>query len=646
MSKSKRTANLAIVSTPVEQTPVEITEVHEAEIVDESTSLALVSETPEPTIEEQICTLEAALAVATAERDNDLAPMSGDTEAMTQISDQIRTLRARLRAATVGDAIADAQASLAGLAAGVAAGSVAVSDKSTRDASWNGHVDEEGAERAKIQERLAVALGHDLLPPVYEIGTIVNSTGVANARAFRAEFEAMPDAIDACQDFRSKFKMEERHDYRLQIRQMIMLPDGSIAVNGSVIDDETGEEISFSEPLKVEREAMKSIIGDVVKALPRGSMVPRSASQYMENCPPDLRAINFNHWQQITAAKVEKMGLVIPAMRDKDGKVIANALATLSDPEVARTKIRTRKDGDRRGIYANVSESYTNMDADHAVELLEVACKMIKAKTGADLRARIDYNGRTTRATIVTHSTVNPEKYVAGEIFRAAAFMGWDDTGSGSLWGHGSVDRNRCRNLIIVQCSEAGSFRVDHRGGFAKIIKELVAGLTGAFESVAAFGSIWSQACNSSLLLPEATADLTAALKTDRGRAEVFALNAASLITKRSGSSYLMDMPGSSDDSRVAKIVPDLLRMWKKDLEDGASSAIQKDGGLTTAAMVNALTRYAHEIDKNKERGSRLEAAAGSLLTAKRPVYKLVDPAVYAEWEVTPADLVTKSGIC
>jgi hypothetical protein len=519
-----------------------------------------------------------------------------------------------------------------------------------------GFVDLEGKARAENHADIMRFLGHPVEATVYPIGYTVDETGVRNAKAKRAEVDAMPYAVVALDQLSELVVKEDRRDILGRTRDLRALPDGRLQTTAEfkeIVTDEEGKPATKIYPagfiLKPEELSLIDLATDIKNALPAGSPMPAALSQTLISSPPMLRAQIVNFWQEF---KPEDHGIT-PLVKAAPGAKIdwnhvratggsewreelKDQLVPVVNTEKTR-KLRTRLQNGERTLYATVGEDFPPIDVDMVAAIAKFACSQIPG----DLRARCDYDGRNVRITIISHSTVDPRLYVAGEVFRASAFLGTDDTGGGAIWGYGALDRNLCRNLIILQSSKAGAFRIEHRGvNMRELIEKLVLGVKNAFSSVAVFADLWSNACEEALYLPQG---VTSAPKVIREAAEVFALNAAALVTKRDRSGkHMLTMRGSSDASRVQNLVPSMLKMWKKELGE-PSSAILNHNGLTRAAMVNALTRYAHEIESDSFRGSELEREAGDLLTARPWTLPTVDQ--WNQWETTPEAIVMAAGV-
>jgi hypothetical protein len=77
-----------------------------------------------------------------------------------------------------------------------------------------GRIDATGAARAKADEVAAKQIGLSPRPPVYEIGSRVNATGVGNFRRSRDKFEVNPYLSDLSRTFCDQIKNEAREDVR------------------------------------------------------------------------------------------------------------------------------------------------------------------------------------------------------------------------------------------------------------------------------------------------------------------------------------------------------------------------------------------------------------------------------------------------
>src|SRR5262249_49090982 len=126
--------------------------------------------------------------------------------------------------------------------------------------------------RASADETAATRAGFALKPPIYALGTAVNSVGVKNFRQSRRDFEELPYAHGACVDLAAAVAAEGRADETVEAPTLEMLETGQLRTP------------STTHPLA----------GRGCDGLSRS--VPPGGAGYLTACPPILRAWNVNHW--------------------------------------------------------------------------------------------------------------------------------------------------------------------------------------------------------------------------------------------------------------------------------------------------------------------------------------------------------------
>jgi len=272
--------------------------------------------------------------------------------------------------------------------------------------SANPLVSTEGAQRAKSDELVAKSLGFSPTPPVFEIGTRVNATGVDNFRRSREDWEKQPSLPELSRAFTAQIAAERREDKLVDAIELVALPDGRL-----------GHRPDRDAWLVSER-AMDGLATHIT---------PGGAS-YLKQCPMDLRATNLNHWlstsKQLDARASKKAG----------SEVYKNRQLTL--------RTRARKGGNRE-VFSVVGPRYAAFDVDRVAR--EAA-----EGIGGDARGTITYNGYRMTLDAVFHSNIRPEHAVAGEFFKGCVRIKAADDGSGSVNVSLGLWRNLCRNLIIV----------------------------------------------------------------------------------------------------------------------------------------------------------------------------------------------------
>ena len=297
-----------------------------------------------------------------------------------------------------------------------------------------------GAARALRDEKTAFASGFAPEPPIYKIGTIVNETGVDNARASQVAHDAKPFASAACALLQRRVEAEDRVDVdgvvlsalRMSKRGLLVLPDAHRMQVGT------------------------RAFGQLFNRFPCAS-----GAAYLGDCTDELRAINFNHW----------------------------AVATTASAPVA-VKLRTRNGRNGvRVVYAAVGQNYPTFDVDKIAEALGQAFP-------ADTRAVVDYDGTRVRVEGAWHTDINPTDFVAGEIFKACVLVRSDDTGGGSIRVQSAIWRNLCLNLIVLDKAIGVDIRIAHKGSVADLARKFRRAFAEALRSTAGFQTAWSKAFN------------------------------------------------------------------------------------------------------------------------------------------------------
>lgn len=410
-------------------------------------------------------------------------------------------------------------------------------------------------QRAVRDEAVALENGFNPEPPLFTIGTKVNQLGVKNARASQEEHNAKPWARDVCTGLIDQVFAEQRQDLpKVRLSDLRMNDQGLLVLNQRSLGN-------VRSPL--DDRAFKQLFGKFPCA---------SGGAYLADCPTKLRSINFNHW----ARELDELE---------------------SAPNATRTDVvlRTRKLGNNRGVFAAVSPKYTPFDVDKVAQALRIAFP-------DDAKGSADYNGRRVRIEGLWHSDVAPEEFVAGEIFKAGVVVRTDDTGGGSLRVQSVIWRNLCLNLIILDKAVGVDVRIRHMGSVTQLAAKLRQAFSKALQSVNAFRVAWNSAMQEEgRKLVEAVQGTT---RDDLGPLPVEQVLPGIFngILERD----LVPVRG-----RKADVVPKLLEMHTQD------EAADKYG-VSRASVVNAFTRYAHQVETNPFRADDIREGAGALLSGSR----------------------------
>jgi hypothetical protein len=426
-----------------------------------------------------------------------------------------------------------------------------------RDTS-EGEMSWEGKLRSLMDKAAAEEAGFAPAQTVYERGRLVKSIGVENATRGRVEHKKKPTVKEYCESFIKQIETEDREDMIVTSTDLRMQPNGMI-----YCPKDKSVELALAAPAF-------------------GSFLARSkitGGDYLKRCWPELRAHNVNEW----LAFMEEMGVV-----DDDD-------VELGPVEL---KMRTRKNGNLIGtdreVFGVVSPGYQDYDVDIIAEALAKAAPK-------DARGTVTYDGYRARFEVMFHSNVKPKDYVAGEFFKSGVIIGTDDTGKGGIIGNAAVWQNLCLNLIVIDTQEQNLFRIKHVGDVDEIAEKFEVGFVACLKKIEYFMTAWGYAVHEKL--------------TDSGK--VVAIDEDQEIPIKLSDlmpgifSGIMERELVPVRARKEEAVPKLMQMWEKDTSAAA--------GPTRAAVVNAFTRYAHEVQQPTPwLEDDIQRAAGQLLYGKR----------------------------
>lgn len=415
---------------------------------------------------------------------------------------------------------------------------VAVAVSSVTDSWASPGICSEGKARAMADEVLAVESGWSLAPPVYTIGSLVNATGVANFKASRIEHDEKPSVSEACGKLIDVVKAENRKDIVVKVPDLTMLANGDLR---------HGKEV-----FALAERAMNGV----------GLHVTPGGASYLRHCDPELRATNFNHW----SAK----GL------SPDVKASARSGMMVMKPNEVTLRTRDNHSSNRREAWSVLGPRYAAHDVD------AIAAQVMKSDAiPADAKCDVTYDGYRMRMDVLFHTNIQPEKAVAGEIFKAGIMITTADDGSGSIKVSAQVFRNLCLNLIIIDHAKE---LVTSRRHFGNGIESAVAnGIATAMGKVKVFADKWSEATVENVLEKYGAADIESVM-----RGLVF-----------------------NKVVHVSGVRPD-------EMFDRLMRAYQAEPGYGRTAIVNAVTRCAHTEEWSRWTDVEdLERKGGELLFSK-----------------------------
>lgn len=431
-----------------------------------------------------------------------------------------------------------------------------------------GEYDAVGDARAEQDRHAAIAAGFNPSTPIYRQGS--RATGM---QVHRAKFDRLPEAKDAAIALQKLVTAEQRQDVEIE-RQLVSLNDtGTLKVKGA--------------DLPMTERAFKSLIGRLD--------MPEGARTFLAGIRPAMRANNVNDWVNNETAPAEQFR--------KD-----EALRARKPYNLDYLKVRTRIDAktSARHAFGVVTDSYTEYDADKIGRAIELAVP-------AGARASWKYDGTRTKFDALFFTNVEPKHAVAGEFFQAGVSIRTDDTGGGGIIVSAGIWQNLCLNFIIIDHAKQ-STRISHIGSVDKLAAKFRAAFNDSLGRIEHFTKQWGYACEENTAPAAiALAVVNGTIKRDeatswegRPAREVLAGLFNGIVQRE-----LVPLPRRDRE----KTVGDLLKMWS--LDQSSATAVTPT---SRAAVVNALTRYAHQVNNDPFKEHEIEAGAGQLLSSAAPL--------------------------
>lgn len=431
-------------------------------------------------------------------------------------------------------------------------------------------IDPEGQARSTTDLLAAQAGGFTPKQPYYDRGRLVIGLGAQNARESHCAWEAQAKLRDAGEKFDGIIRAENRRDEMIGIEHLAMYGDGTL----------TGKN---AERWLIEPDALVQL------AVRLGI---RNAA-YLVNIWPALRAQN---WNQMIATSTRHEKSTCPK---------EHALYTSLD-SLQTVRARLRDSEGKPSLWAVLSDRYATFDVDKvAAALVSGLAKYPEA------RCEVTYDGHSAQFDVLFHSNVQPEKYVAGEFFKAGYRVKTSDAGGGSIHIALLIWQNLCLNLLCIDVATFTLARLRHIGSSEVLAAKFAEAVKQGEQRLGHFLRAWNFATDETLV------------RVAAGR---YAVSDAVRV--------LDEMP-SGDTFTEAEVLAGVFHGLKKSDKltitnddivglvaahalDESSARVRMP--VTRASIVNAVTRYAHEtvgrLDPAKQ--SELESQAGALLIGTR----------------------------
>ncbi len=432
-------------------------------------------------------------------------------------------------------------------------------------------VDGKGEKRSLIDLAGAKAGGFSPEQPVYRRGRPVNSTGVANAHAFRMEHDKLPSVEEACNGLKECISKENRQDLIVRAFNLRMDNSGRLAVS-------TGKQNNYNR-CHISKDGFSILV----------NRMGIGGGDYLSKCWSGLRAVNFNNWASVLGNEEAER------MKSARSEWLAGPKTT-QPPSEKDLKLRTRLVGNtsNREVFGVVTPSYTSFDTDKIAQAVALAMP-------PEAKAEIVYDGLHSIIDVRFHSDVKPENYVAGEFFKAGIRIKSSDIGDGSIWINSTVFQNLCLNLIIIDKQTQGIARQRHIGSIELLVKKFKEALQTAKDSLKHFLDAWNYSSEQKVTaesIDRIDGDDDKPITMEQLIPGIFnGLKERELITIRRNE------------------IPKLVLAHQQD-----TSYAAKQYGVTKTTIANAITRYAHEYQDDHYAEDDLERAAGQLIWQKKPL--------------------------
>lgn len=462
--------------------------------------------------------------------------------------------------------------------------------------SWSEEtVDAAGAERARRDEQTCERLGLALPPAFFALGTTLVDVGVENARKSREEFERLPDAADACLALEQEVRAEDRKSVAAGLSDLLVTRRGDLA---RLADPAIGRGgFTFG----LEPDAARALQADLRKRLGAGG---------------DLGIVTGLEFKdaEVVEGAARQWNRYAVVLKQREVKGAERKQVNLLTRMVEQPKTEDgREQPRRRQVFAVVSEKYGEIDAGKIAH----ACGDLARGIDGDVRAEVVYDRKRVAIDLLTHTTVQPDAQVVGDVFRTGLRVRSDDTGGGSLVVSSVAYRVACRNYTVVS-ADGSATRIRHLGDPARLLERLREALQASSGALRTFAAQWSKACGK-----QASRDLLSSLETERRRRDELGGLVGELLAAadRGRASYLRAQAEVLDgiyrsileahDLAPSKAIEDeVISLRRAHFDRRNEGAAQV---LSPAAFSNGLTLWAQ--DQGRHTADAAEVLAGRIVS-------------------------------
>lgn len=413
----------------------------------------------------------------------------------------------------------------------------------------------------------AAKSGFAIAKTVYELGTLVNETGVENLQKSRQQYDELPSVADGLSSLIGEVKSEERRDTYPRVRDLVYTNDGCLTV---ATTNRNGERVASRHSCTMTEGSYLQLASQLD--------IPATAAKFIRaNQPLSAGAALINH-----------------------------RFADFGHDEQVMVRGRNRRDGTGRNVFAVLSPRYTPID------LCDIAEELLRVEAFRDAKIDINYDWATTQAVldVTFHTDIDAGNAACGEYFKAGVRFKTADNGGCSLSASSYLVRNLCLNFIILDEAEIKLDRIVHKGSKQSRLDRLANAASAGSKSIEHFASKWTAA---SKLVIDDPRELDARVKKNE---DVKAWADCDTLERVAGLVH-----GYSKTGRLPPLTQhDVSNIAVAYLKD----EITHTEKISLAGVVNSITRYAHE-GMDRWSADALERAAGGLTWHQpQPVFQYV----------------------
>ena len=406
----------------------------------------------------------------------------------------------------------------------------------------------------------AAKSGFEIAKTHFELGTLVNETGVENLTKSRQQYDELPSVADGLSSLVGEIKSEERRDRVVPINSLLYTNDGRLGA----------------------------------KAVNTANAATMTDAGYLQLASQlDIPA---------TAAKFIRANQPLSA----GAALINQRIGNIGPDEQVMVRARNRRDGTGRNVFAVLSPRYTPID------LCDIAEELLRVEAFRDAKIDINYDWATTQAVldVTFHTDIDAGNAACGEYFKAGVRFKTADNGGCSLSASSYLVRNLCLNFIILDEAEIKLDRIIHKGSKQSRLDRLANAASAGSKSIEHFASKWTAA---SKLVIDEPRELDARVKkhedvktwVDCDTLE----RVAGLVHGYSKSGHLPPLTQHDVSNIAVAYLKDEITHTEK---------------ISLAGVVNSITRYAHEGMDRWSADALERAAGSLTWHQPQPVFQYV----------------------